>query len=70
MDERKRNRRGKDRGRKQSVSTGGTAAGAKPGRMKGNKQKAEYGNLEVNHGKPGGTEKGKSESESGREAWS
>ena len=30
--------------------------GAKPGRMKGNKQKAEYLKAEVKHGKPGGTE--------------
>ena len=37
-------------------STGGTAVGAKPGRMKGNKQEAEYENLERKHGKPGGGE--------------
>ena len=37
-------------------STGGTAVGAKPGRMKGNKQKAEYLKMEGKHGKPGGTE--------------
>ena len=30
--------------------------GAKPGGMKGNKQKAEYEEMEVKHGKPGGTE--------------
>ena len=30
--------------------------GAKPGRMKGNEQEAEYENLERKHGKPGGTE--------------
>ena len=33
--------------------------GAKPGRMKGNKQEAEYENLERKHGKPGGGERGK-----------
>ena len=31
-----------ERKRKQKGSTGGTAVGAKPGRMKGNKQEAEY----------------------------
>ena len=41
----------------------------KLGRTKGNKQKAEYGNLEANHGKPGRAEEGKPGSESGREAW-
>ena len=30
--------------------------GAKPGGMKGNKQKAEYLKTEGKHGKPGGTE--------------
>ena len=30
--------------------------GAKPGRMKGNKQRAEYEEAEGKHGKPGGTE--------------
>ena len=40
-------------------STGGTAVGAKPGRMKGNEQEAEYENLERKHGKPGGGESGK-----------
>ena len=34
--------KGKARRRKQKGSTGGTAVGAKPGGMKGNKQKAEY----------------------------
>ena len=33
---------GKARRRKRKGSTGGTAVGAKPGRMKGNEQKAEY----------------------------
>ena len=39
--------------------------GAKPGRMKGNKQEAEYGNREGWHGKSGQKERGKPESESG-----
>ena len=33
--------------------------GAKPGRMKGNEQKAEYENRERRHGKPGWKERGK-----------
>ena len=33
--------------------------GAKPGRMKGNKQKAEYENRKRRHGKPGREERGK-----------
>ena len=33
--------------------------GAKPGRMKGNEQKAEYENREREHGKPGREERGK-----------
>ena len=41
-DERKQKAREKARKRKQKGSTGGTAVGAKPGGMKGNKQKAEY----------------------------
>ena len=48
MDERKRKagrkarkRSGREEAEKKG-STGGTAVGAKPGRMKGNKQKAEY----------------------------
>ena len=40
-------------------STGGTAVGAKPGRTKGNEQKAEYENRERMHGKPGREERGK-----------
>ena len=48
--------KGKARRRKQKGGTGGTAVGAKPGRMKGNKQKAEYLKMEGKHGKPGGTE--------------
>ena len=39
-------------------STGGTAVGAKPGRMKGNKQKAEYRNLEGRHERSGRRERG------------
>ena len=48
--------KGKARKRKQKGSTGGTAVGARPGRMKGNKQKAEYEETKGKHGKPGGTE--------------
>ena len=48
--------KGKARKREQKGSTGGTAVGAKSGRMKGNKQKAEYLKTEGKHGKPGGTE--------------
>ena len=55
---------GKARKREQEGSTGGTAVGAKPGRMKGNKQKAEYEEAEAKHGKPGGAEAEKTESES------
>ena len=44
------------------------AVGAKPGRMKGNKQKAEYGNRERTDGKPVGKERGKQGSESGEAA--
>ena len=33
--------------------------GAKPGRMKGNEQKAKYRKPEKKHGKPGGREGGK-----------
>ena len=40
-------------------STGGTAVGAKPRRMKGNEQEAEYRNREGRHGKPGWRERGK-----------
>ena len=35
-------------------STGETAVGAKPGRMKGNKQKAKYDRPEKKVGKPAG----------------
>ena len=36
--------------------------GAKPGRMKGNEQKAKYQKPDTKHGKPGGREGGKRES--------
>ena len=49
-------RKGTARERKHKGSTGGTAVGAKPGGMKGNKQKAEYLKTEGKHGKLGGTE--------------
>ena len=49
----------------EKISTGGTAVGAKPGRMKGNKQKAEYRNLEGRHEKSGRRERGNRGSESG-----
>ena len=45
--------KGKGRKRKHKASTGGTAVGAKPGRMKGNKQRAEYGIREGMHEKLG-----------------
>ena len=48
--------KGKARKRKQKGSTSGTAVGAKLGRMKGNKQKAEYEETKVKHGKLGRTE--------------
>ena len=35
------------------------AVGAKPGRMKGNEQEAEYENRKRRHGKPGREERGK-----------
>ena len=41
--------------------------GVKQGRTKGNKQKAEYLESEVKHGKPGWKEEEKRESESGTE---
>ena len=53
------------RKREQKGSTGGTAVGAKPGGMKGNKQKAEYENLEGKHEKSGWRERGNRGSESG-----
>ena len=58
----------KRRGRKEPEkkgSTSGTAVGAKLGRMKGNKQKAEYKNLEGRHERSGRGERGNRGSESG-----
>ena len=46
-------------------STCGPAVGAKLGRTKGNKQKAEYRNLEGRHERSGRRERGKRRSESG-----
>ena len=42
--------------------------GAKPGRMKGNEQKAEYEETKGKHGKPGGTEVEKARKSKDREA--
>ena len=64
-DERKRTGSGKDRKRKHKVSTRGTAVGAKRGRVKGNKQEAEYENLEGRHERSGRRERGNRGSESG-----
>ena len=64
-DERNRKGSGKDRKRKHKVSTRGTAVGAKRGRAKGNKQKAEYENLEGRHERSGRRERGNRGSESG-----
>ena len=64
-DERKRKQTGKDRKRKHKVSTRGTAVGAKRGRAKGNKQEAEYENLEGRHERSGWGERGNRGSESG-----
>ena len=55
---------GKGRKRKHKASTSGTAVGAKLGRTKGNKQEAEYKNLEGRHERSGRTERGKRRSES------
>ena len=41
------------------LSTGGTAAGAKPGRMKGNQQKAKYLEPGALYGKPDRAKRGK-----------
>ena len=74
MDERKRKasrkarkRSGREEAEKKG-STGGTAVGAKPGRMKGNEQEAEYENLERKHGKPGWKERGRARKLKGGEA--
>ena len=67
----KADRKGKARkrsGRKEAEkkgSTGGTAVGAKPGRAKGNKQEAEYKNLEGRLERSGRIERGNRGSESG-----
>ena len=65
---RKQKGKGKARRRKQKGSTSGTAVGAKLGRMKGNKQKAEYEETKGKHGKPGGTEVEKARKSKDREA--
>ena len=62
-------RKGKGRRRKRKASTRGTAVGAKRGRMKGNKQEAEYENLEGRHEKSGWRERGNRGSESGDGHW-
>ena len=49
-----RKRSGREEAEKKG-STGGTAVGAKPGRMKGNKQEAEYENREQGMGNQAGT---------------
>ena len=67
-DERKRKSGTGPGGEIQKGITCGTAAGAKQGRTKGNQQKAEYGNRERKHGKPGWEERGKQGSESGEAA--
>ena len=46
----------------QKGSTGGTAVGAKLGRMKGNEQKAKYQKPKMKHGKLGGRNGGKRQS--------
>ena len=56
MTERERKSGVDPRGEIQKGSTSGTAVGAKLGRTKGNKQKAEYIEPEEWHGKPGRTE--------------
>ena len=53
-----RKRSGREEAEKKG-STGGTAVGAKPGRMKGNEQKAKYRNREGMHERSGRTERGK-----------
>ena len=63
--ERERKAGGKARKRKRKGSTGGTAVGAKPGRMKGNEQEAEYENRKQGMGNQAGTNGENRESESG-----
>ena len=67
MDERKRKSGIDPGGDIQKGSTCGTAVGAKQGRTKGNKQKAEYLESEEMHEKSGRTEEEKQRSESGSE---
>ena len=62
---REREKPGKEAKAEKKGSTSGTAVGAKLGRMKGNKQKAEYKNLEGRHERSGRRERGKRRSESG-----
>ena len=59
-----RKRSGREEAEKKG-STGGTAVGAKPGRAKGNEQKAEYLELEGRHERSGRRERGNCGSESG-----
>ena len=59
-----RKRSGREEAEKKG-STGGTAVGAKPGRAKGNEQKAEYLELEGRHERSGRREREKRGSESG-----
>ena len=66
-DERKRKSGTDPRGEIQKGSTCGTAVGAKQGRTKGNKQKAEYLESGGKHGKPGWKEEERQGSESGTE---
>ena len=64
MDERKRKSGIEPRGEIQKGSTCGTAVGAKQGRTKGNKQKAQYLESAGMHGKPGRKKEEKRGSES------
>ena len=59
VDERKRKSSVDPRGEIQKGSTCGTAVGAKQGRTKGNKQKAEYLESDGKHGKLGWKEEEK-----------
>ena len=64
MDERKRKSSADPGGEIRKGSTCGTAVGAKQGRTKGNKQKAEYLESDGKHGKPGWKEGERQRSES------
>ena len=66
-DERKRKSSADPGGEIRKGSTCGTAVGAKQGRTKGNKQKAEYLESDGRHGKPGWKEEEEQGSESGTE---